>query len=853
MKQLQIVIDGQTVEIGELGSTGLQLSYSLEDPEQFEQKQASMSLSNTLPATPNNARIFNSFHDPNVRDLSGDDRYSNPRPCEILVDGVTILRGKSILQDAGYSRIPEHYNISCYGQNGDWSLDMKDITLWDCLSDSTHTFDVATVEASWSQYDLNETKDYVYAPVRYRQPFGNDDDRVDIYHMRPSISIYWLLHRAFRTFGYSIKSKFLNTANYFRRMVLPWTWGDFYDINGQIIEALKFKAVGKIAPFPAGVVDTSVQLWTGIPTDPVNTKWTITTVPPGYVTNFIGGGGNYRNFFMDETTPPAGFDNLNLYSWDVTTDTMTWRYAPPPALSATIGSNITATFTFNLIAFGSKTNAADLKLMVEVTKTPAGVGVPTVNDYLLAELSILGTGFSTIGNLLTPTACSFTVPGINIGDRLDFRLKHDLGPNGITILSSGWVDTDPGGTTHYELVRSSFTLDHLFVPIGGTVNFKFYDKFRSYMLLDLLRGLIDAFDLEVQTDPISKIVYIEPMNEYRMPDGTPMDGYFSKNRLDWTMKQDLSKVNTVSMYSDTERQFDFQFKQDGSDGGQNIYAARYKSIYLNNNIRSAINNTNSQNGIVAGVPGAARYMFPQRFKKGARQLVNRFFSATMHYKHAAWGNLYGVAPQLITIFPENINDSSASAVTQIFEPKLAFYKGMCDPEFYGGWRWIGDKAAPYGEAMAISFPLPFMFSVNYGFTGEADPVLTYSDQLINGNIAPGLVKNYYLRRLAIMRNGRQLKPWITLSLGEFTDWMHNNKIIINDALYHLIRIENYNPLSDESCQCILWKVESPEQRDLDSIYPSAESVEGSVPAGYLGQFDLRYEKLLLFGTDIPQF
>ena len=321
------------------------------------------------------------------------------------------------------------------------------------------------------------------------------------------------------------------------------------------------------------------------------------------------------------------------------------------------------------------------------------------------------------------------------------------------------------------------------------------------------------------------------------------------------MKQDVGKENVVNLFSDLERQQDFQFKQDGSDGGQNIYAARYKGIYLNNTITNRINNTNIENGIIAGMPGAARYMFPERFRKGNRQMINRFFSATMHYNHMAWKSISGVAPQLIAIIPENINDSSASAVSATFEPKIAFYKGVVAKADYGGWRWIGDPngggfgVPTYAYPASEAFDLPFMFSVNYGHLGEQDPVLSYCPQRINTNDVPGLMQTYFLKRLAIMRHGKQYRPWTRLGVSDFTDWLHRNVLILGNGLYYLMEIGGFNPLSDNAAQCTMWKVAYPDADDLANCYPSTASMNGDAS---LGQFDLRYAPLLLYPTDIPQ-
>lgn len=901
MNYLGINIDNQPVELPERDNLGLSVSYILEDADQFQQKSGSPAFNINIPATPANDQIFNTYHNANVEDMSGTDAYTNPRKCEIIVGGVTILKGKSLLQDASHTRIAAGYNINAYGQNGDWVIDMKDLSLWDCLNTATHTFDVFTVEESWGAFNIDEYHDFVYAPVRYRQPFGyttpngvklGDDDAVNIYHLRPSISIYWLLIRGWRQFGYTVRSQFLESS-YFQGMVIPWVWGSFFDINNQLEEAASFKAVGELpTEKPALTGYPTVQVWTGVNSGTTSGSaggsswWGVAVsgglsgggggviLPVGGEYVFDGNMGADNHFRISNTNPPYGKDNFSQFSFNRATGTASYLINLPSEILSFYGSNFTANFTLSTLLTITGTLGVNACLALEITHIFAS-GAPTV----VTNASVLPSGGNIVGAThypdgsgypTSPTVYLFSVPNLNNGDTLQFRLRAltDGGGFGATfsVSQAGYLNQSFGNNASVSAWVPIFTtleLTGLEVTLGGTVNFKNYDKFRDYRFMDMLGGLIDMFNLSVQTDPINKVITIEATHEWKLPTGGAMPGYFRPERIDWTDKQDLVQPNTMNLYSDCERQFDFSFKQDGSDGGQNIYAARYRGIYLANRIANSfnrLNNTNNENGIKAGVPGASRYVFPERFRKGSRQLTNRFFSATMHYKHKAWKDITGVAPQLIAIIPENINDASASAVSAIFEPKIAFYKGYVDNALYGGWRYIGDPNAhgtgipTYTDATgALGFDLPFMFSVNYGHQGGLDPVLTYCRQLLDtgAGIAPvaGLMETFFFKRLAMMRHGRQYRPWVRLNSGDMTDWEHRNTIILNGALYYLIGVDRWNPLSDNPAQCTLWKVAHIEQVEFDNSYPSDASVNG---ATVLSQFDLRYAPLLLYPTDIPQ-
>jgi len=948
---LQITVDGQQLEISSRDDLALQISYTLEDGENFEQKQGSMAENIDVPATPANSKIFNAFEQPNIEDMTTGEYYKNYRPCEICVGGIVIMSGSCILESASHTRLPEKYTFSCFGNTGMWLIDMQNLTLWDCLSTTPHTFDVTTVQNSWKPadetggFDSNEAHDFVYAPVRYRQPFGTDDTTVNIYALRPSISVYWILIRAFRKFGYTINSQFLNTANYFRRLVMPWTFGDFYDINSEITNGINFKACGDIQDMtqnePPGLTGWGgVLFYSGSGSGSLTpsahgSSW----ICKGLATDGLTGslhtpattGGKYvytgnlvvnNHFRMNNTQPPNGFDTYGLYSFDDSTGTMQWVYNPPAEIAAFFGNNITAAFQLQLLLVIQSFVNNNCCMAIEVTHIFAD-GSPTV----VTNNSIMPTGGNLVGAVrypdstgypTTPTVYNFYVSNISKGDTLKFRLRCLAANSGsvvsypnFLVFQSGYYNVNPSATSAstwqynpvtqqwgnidaniadniWQPAYSFLQLTGLQVEIGGNVNFQFYDKFRSYNFLDFLRGLIDTFNLSIQTDPISQVVTIEPTHDYVLPDGTQMPGYFVPQRLDWSSKQDISKENIMQLFAGVEMQFDFSFQTDSADGGQNIFSARYKSVYLNNKWATPsnnLNNINNDNGIIAAVPGASRYIFPQRFQKGARSMMNRFFSATMHYNHTKWLNIGGLgypAPQLICIIPENVSDTSANSITQTFTPKLAFYSGQQNQMAVGGWDWQGDPAGrgldaagvgiptyndpwdvitdaagtqPLSSISSLSFQLPYMFAVDYtGWVntvpGQLAPVLSYCDQNIQGSVQAGLMKSFFLKRLATMRNGKMYKPWMRLQLGDVINWEHRNAIIINGDVYNLINIDNYKPLTDDSCECTFWKVTNPTQADVDNSFPSSSSILTSPTI--LAQYDLKYAQLLLFMTDMPE-
>jgi len=243
-KYFKLLIDSNLVDVHSVEEVPIAISYQLEDKEDFQKKKSSESFNITLPATLNNNKIFNSFYNPAISDTTPDEAFKNPRPCIIEAEGCELLVGKSFLIKATHDDKPLSYEINCYGDNADWMIDLKEATLYDFIKQVKFIFSKAVIEASWSYDGTSEALPYVFAPIRYGRPTDKDKNNDGNYlpaYMRPSLSVYWILYWGFKSVGYKIQSTFFNTP-YFRRLVMPWTWGTFLSSEGTKYDVHKFLA-----------------------------------------------------------------------------------------------------------------------------------------------------------------------------------------------------------------------------------------------------------------------------------------------------------------------------------------------------------------------------------------------------------------------------------------------------------------------------------------------------------------------------------------------------------------------------------------------------------------------------------
>lgn len=770
-KYIKIKIDNQEVDFNADEDFPVTLSYKLEDPESFQKKKSSEAFDVKLPATPKNDQISNTFHNPGVEDMSLNDAFRSSRKAVIEANGYEILNGKAFLKEATHSDKPLSYTYNFYGNNADWIIDLQDTTLFDFLSHINFTFTKSYIISTWQYDGRDERMPFVFAPVRYGLPFedmdlvfGDDTTLIKDYnmlpeYMRPSISPYWIIFWAFKSLGYRIQSDFFDT-DYFRRAVMPWTWGNFLFSDGTRMDTLDFLA--------KSTEDTTIehQSFTG--------DWDLSPVNDKY---------------------NGGFDNNGVYIYDAPNKTMKWTYSPELNYGV-----LDATFHIAVAVDATATANSDVELRVRWF----------LNGTQTADVELV--------NLNAPAVGRVDDSGLK-EDWQTFRVR----PSDIVSAKIYLHTFDSGlGRAYIKASVDAFELDYFKIPIGGTINFLNYEGLKKQKFLDFFSGIIDCFNLSLQTDSANKIVYIEPTHDYSLTadPNVKRKGYFNGDFLDWNAKQDLSKTSTISLFADYSRELIFKFKDDQNDGILKLVQDR---------------NVNTV--------GCGKYVFPDRFKTDKTEQSNRFFSPTMHYNVQQWTGLgtdANEAPQIVCICPENVSNTSRDEAQNTFQPKLTWYKGIVTNV---GWVFDGNPQDNY----------PYMFAVNYKLDGQNDPVFSYSDERIgiapNSTIARGWLRRFFLQRMAIMRNGQYYDTYFKLNNNDITNWLHREHKIARGQRWELVEIKNYQPTKEESTQCSLRKWVPVSQEDNAAVFPSSDSVLGTQVS--TSSFDLKYAPMLGLSSDIP--
>lgn len=750
--QINININGRDIDTP-VGLT-VPISYSLENEENFQKKESLTAFDIEVPATNENLKTIGSLHDLNSFFALDSNHFGNAMPATISFSDQEILTGKAFVQSITHNEKPIAFKLSFYGNNADWKIDLNEITLWDVLKNIRFNFDKPTITQSWGFDGRDLNSPFVFAPVRYLEKMGANDDDVSPDYLRPALSVYYILYEGLKSVGYRIIGDFTET-DYFRRLVMPWTWGNFLYSEGTRLDELKFLSQSTNDFFRSGISRTE-----------------------------------YIDLFVNNDNVSPGFDNSGTFAYDAVNQEAVWTYLP----SLNYGP-LEAGFHVNVFVEAMANKNSDMNLWVRWFK----------NGNQVAETSLKSLNAPAIGRR------DF------IGAVKDWQ-RFQVVP-GDTISVKFFLRTfDSGlGRTEVKCRVDAFTLEYTKIPFGGLVDFSGYAGLKKHKWIDFLRGLIDTFDLSIQTNPIERTVLIEPTHEYRLgnnPENLP--GFFNGDYLDWTEKQEVGKLSEVSIVSDAEREFEFSFKDDNNDGLLKKIQDRFQSRIAK-----------------------AKYVFPSRFKAGKKEFTNRFFSSLMHYEAEQFQGITGVSPQLPVIIPENISNTSREEATNTFTPKIAWYKG--NVENVGGWRFDGEDLST----------LPYMFAVNYKPGGEADPVLSYSDERIGAGpgakVSLGLLKRFFIQRLAIQREGIRYQTFFYLVNNDVARPFHREFISVAGQKFELVKISNYL-VGGSVTECVLRKWVPVYLNDFEACFPSRESVS----LGSSGNsFDTFYYPLAALPSDIP--
>jgi hypothetical protein len=568
-KYIRITLDGQALD---LSDTDVQISinYQQEDADDFTKKKSSEAFSIIVPATVNNDQLSNTLHNPSIEDMTSGQAFRGYRNGTIEANGDELLVGKAFLKSGRHTDRPTSYEYDFYGNNADWIIPLTETTLHDLLKHISFYFTKDVIVNSWNFNGLVEVLPYVFAPVRYRPTVDFYDETVvdDNYKDINMTPLY-------------MKP---SVSVYW---IIYWAFKSIgYRVKSTFMDSEYFRR--QIMPWGWGnFLSAEGNRQDNIKFLAKSTE-RVNTTPDASV---------YADVKASNESTDGAYDTNDVYFYDPFGGEMRWVY--PIEFSY---GKITATFNLQVDWEVFINTHSELEMYV--------------------EWSVGGIIRDTHGIILQSTGASAFSKRDVFDDYFSWEvLPGDFVSAKIHVRKAGDFFADAS----LEVIQ--FTLNDIRIPLGGTIDFQNYNDFKNHKFLDFLGGIFDCFNILPGTDPINKVVILEPAHPYSVTNDptNKVTGYFNEDYLDWNAKQDLSKESIIDLYSDYERELTMKFKDDSNDG-----------------ILKLIQDRNS-NTLAAG-----KYVFPERFKAEKKDIENRFFSPVMHYEVSQWQNISTPAITVMT-------------------------------------------------------------------------------------------------------------------------------------------------------------------------------------------------------------
>jgi hypothetical protein len=147
---ITIRLAGESIDLPQTDDFPISIDYEIEDGDDFRQKKSGVSLNITVPATLANSRKLNTLFNPGAEDFLPDGGFDKPLDVVIIAAGNELMKGKAfVLSGRKQYGKPKDFEINCFGDNADWVIANKELTLHDVVSSVTHMFTKDNIEASW--------------------------------------------------------------------------------------------------------------------------------------------------------------------------------------------------------------------------------------------------------------------------------------------------------------------------------------------------------------------------------------------------------------------------------------------------------------------------------------------------------------------------------------------------------------------------------------------------------------------------------------------------------------------------------------------------------------------------------
>jgi hypothetical protein len=419
---------------------------------------------------------------------------------------------------------------------------------------------------------------------------------------------------------------------------------------------------------------------------------------------------------------------------------------------------------------------------------------------------------------------------LNKGDRVRFRCMKQAEWADSNILNpptsatigydlSIWGGSSPTGygSGNSSSINGRISIIHKGerVEYGQTFDLKNVID-NSSTQMGFLKGVIHAFNLQLTTDAVSKIVYMEPFDDF----------YSNQNEaIDWTYKVDLSRIQDDKwIQSELSREFIFKYKSDSNDKVVEAHGDTY------------------WDGIHDEHP--YREFLSSEFKIGTTLFENPFFAGSYSsqdgesYYGTRLGNMAPLTPYRANLWGlcdtgaiPTPGSSCRPPYAYDFMPRLLNYVKMSD--------YVTPPSPERFQTRTQSWGSTEQFYLKPGFTGTnqykflcvassydslTDSVnprqpLTYNSlnqgtfvRANNTVTSPipfkGLYQTYYQKMIEQVKSNPRIKTvYINLKLSDINTLDLRRLVYIDGYYYRINNIIDYRPNNNEvtKVELVLWQ------------------------------------------------
>lgn len=238
----ELFIEGQRVDIDQ--KISVQLTFAIDDINNFASRETSFSKQLVLPGTANNNAVFGHIHEmgsnnidsPGQPNIGSIFNVAQTSRAELRLNGLLVLRG--IFRMTGIIKEGNEieYEGALFGELSGLMSEISNKKLEDLdFSDYDHVLSHTAISDSW---DNTPGTGYFYPLIDYGNYRGTNNRDYDIGTFRPALYVKEYLDKIFEAAGYTYASDFINSA-YFKSLIIPHNTKEFTKLDTRQLRAIR--------------------------------------------------------------------------------------------------------------------------------------------------------------------------------------------------------------------------------------------------------------------------------------------------------------------------------------------------------------------------------------------------------------------------------------------------------------------------------------------------------------------------------------------------------------------------------------------------------------------------------------